>query len=119
MSNDGDLHFWLDRAKFFEIGRVLHKNWRLSDLGPVSISVRAGQLTIMSKCGGGEIACEGDGAISALLTATAFRRLIVSKGNERAPYDRMKLTFRPKFGEVAIEVEGVKARFGSDDDSKS
>lgn len=117
MCNDEDIHFWLDRAKFFEVGRVLQKNWRLSDLGPVSMSVQAGKLTIMSKRGGGEIACEGAGEISALLTATAFRRLIVSKGREKSPSGRMKLTFRPQFGEVAIDVAGVKARFGNDENS--
>jgi hypothetical protein len=48
------------------------------------------------------------------MTATAFRRLIVSKGKERAPYGRTKLTFRPKFGEVAIDMAGIKARFEKD-----
>lgn len=117
MCNSEDIHFWLDRAKFFEIGRILQKNWHSSDLGQVSLSVQAGKLTIMSKRGGGEIACEGAGEVSAHLTAPAFRRLIASKGHEKSPSGRMKLTFRPQFGEVAIDVAGVKARFGNDENS--
>ena len=110
MSNDKNIHFWTDRAKFFEIGRVLRRNWRSSNLGPVSLTVRHGNLTIMSKCGGGEIECEGVGEVSAELTDTAFRSLINSRRREIAPSGRMKLTFRPQFGEVAIDVAGVKAQ---------
>jgi hypothetical protein len=114
MGNNEEIHFLLDRAKFFEIGRVLQKNWHSSDLGQVSMSVRAGKLTIMSKRGGGEIACEGVGEISAHLTAIEFRRLITSKRREKSPSGKMKLTFRPQFGELAIDVAGVKASFEND-----
>jgi hypothetical protein len=108
---NGEIHFWLDRAKFFEIGRVLQKNWHSSDLGHVTISVQAGKLTIMTKRGGGEISCEGAGEISARLYAPAFRNLIASRGHEKSPSGKMKFTFRPQFGEVAIDIAGVKARF--------
>jgi|ERR1051325_1689030 hypothetical protein len=106
-----DLNFTLDRAKFFEIGRVLQRNWRTADLGPVTFTVQAGKLTIMSRRGGGEIPCESTGEIAAELSASQFRSLITSCFREKSPSGSMKLTFRPEFGEVAIDVAGVKARF--------
>ncbi len=111
MSNAGELHFTLDRAKFFEIGRVLQRNWRTVDLGPVTFNAQPGKLTIMTSRGGGEIPCDGTGQVAAELSASQFRRLITSRFRERAPSGLMKLTFRPEFGEVAIDVAGVKARF--------
>ena len=33
MSQSGEIHFWLDRAKFFAIGRSLQRNFKPSELG--------------------------------------------------------------------------------------
>jgi len=110
MSKVEEMHFTLDRAMFFEIGRVLQRNWRVADLGSVSLSVKGGKLTIMTERGGGEIDCEGGGQVSAQLSASQFRKLITAE-REKHPSGKMQLTFRPEFAEVATDVAGVKARF--------
>jgi|ERR1022692_1912833 hypothetical protein len=111
MSESKEVAVWLDRAKFFEVGRVLQKNWHRSDLGFVSLTVSHCKLTIMSKRGGAEIDCDGVAMISAKLTASEFRKLIISYRHGKAPTGRMQLVFRLEFGEIAIDVAGVKANF--------
>ena len=111
MSEKTEIHFWLDREKFFEVGRVLQKNWHSSNLGEVSFTVKDGKLLILSKRGGAEIPCEGAGEISARLAAPQFRKLITAGRLDKKPSGKMQIVFRPQFGEVAIDVAGVKAKF--------
>jgi len=111
MKQNQEITFTLDKAKFFEAGRILQRNWRVADLGPVSFSVRQGKLAIISKRGGTEIACEGTGEIQAELTASQFRKLIIAGRHEKSPTGTMKLVFRPEFGEVATDLAGAKALF--------
>lgn len=111
MNEKKEIQFWLDREKFFEIGRVLQKNWHSSNLGEVSITVKNGKLIIMSQRGGGEIPCEGAGEITARLAAPQFRKLITARRLEKKPSGKMQIVFRPQFDEVAIDVAGVKAKF--------
>ncbi len=106
-----DFHIWLDREQFFTVGRILKKNWHVSDLGEVCFKVAAGKLLISSQRGGAEIPCEGVGEITAIISARQYWSLIASRGHEKKPSGRMELVFRPEFGEVAIDVAGIKAKF--------
>ena len=111
MPEVNEIQFWLDREQFFTVGRVLKKNWYKSDLGDVTFTVKGGKFLIESKRGGAEIPCEGIGEISARISARQFHSLIASRGHEKKPSGKMKFVFRPEFGEVAIDVAGVKAKF--------
>lgn len=111
MNQAEEIHIWLDRAEFFEIGRVLQRNWSGDYLGPVRFSVSDGKLSITSRRGGGEIPCESADRISAELRPQDFRRLITANRSEKQPSGRMRLTFRPSLCQVAIDVAGVNASY--------
>lgn len=77
----------------------------------VTLEVEDHVLTVDSRWGGSQIPCAGSGEIKATLKAKAFYSLVTSRFREKAPTGPMKLTFRPKLKEVAVDVAGVKAKF--------
>jgi hypothetical protein len=110
--NDGtELRFIVDRGEFFRIGRALQRGFGKSLLGRVTVDVRAGVLNISSEWGAGQIACEGNGDVSAQLGAKAFCDLITTRFREGSPSGKMELVFRPATRELAIDRAGVKAKF--------
>ncbi|HEV2209627.1 MAG TPA: hypothetical protein VG167_12680 [Verrucomicrobiae bacterium] len=111
MSKRAEITIMVDRAKFFEIGRTLQRNWSGKYLGPVTFSTNQGKLTIMSKRGGGELACTPNTQISAELSPADFRKLITAGRREKSPSGPMTLTFRPAPGQLAIDIAGIRARF--------
>lgn len=103
--------FTVESAEFFSVGRALQRGFGKRAIGEVTFSVQNKILSIGSHCGGGQMACEGEGEISARVKGSAFCTLITSRFREKAPVGPMKLVFRPGIKEVAIAGAGVKARY--------
>ena len=111
MSEPDEMLFTLERSSFFSVGRALQRGIGKSLLGHVMLKVRDGILTISSGWGGSQMPCAGSGEVSVTITARAFCSLVASHFREKVPSGRMKLVFRPKLREVAIDAAGVKAKF--------
>ncbi|MFZ4777781.1 MAG: hypothetical protein ACOYM3_20625 [Terrimicrobiaceae bacterium] len=105
------LVFTVESAEFFSVGRALQRGFGKRAIGEVTLAVRNKVLSIDCDSGGGQMASEGEGEISAWLKASAFCTLITSRFREKAPVGPMKLVFRPGIREVAIAGAGVKARY--------
>ena len=111
MSEPDTLIFTLESADFFSIGRALQRAIGKSLLDDVILQVGDGTLTISTRWGGGEIPCKGEGSVTATLKAKAYCTLVTSRFREKAPAGPMKIIFRTRLKEVAVEGAGVKAKF--------
>jgi len=111
MSEPEPLRFQMARAEFFHIGRALQRGFGRDLLGEVLLEVSAGQLRIASQFGGSVIACEGDGSVSARITAKHFCTLVTTRCREKQPAGKMEIVFDPTLREISIDRAGVKARF--------
>lgn len=101
----------VESAPFLGIGRMVQRGFGKRARGEVRLTVAEGQLTIEVNCGGGEIACEGDGEISAALIASSFCTLFTSRFREKAPSGPLEVLFLPGPGEVAVAGTRVRAKF--------
>jgi hypothetical protein len=104
-----EIKYTIDKARFLQIGRILQKSFKRSELGKVDLSVSGGHLTIDCEMGGGVVSCLGEGKVSAAMSASSFVMLIKAYAAEKNPTGEMPLVFRTDPPEVAVERAGVRA----------
>ena len=109
-SGTGEVRITVDGAEFFSFVRAMKRSYPASVLGEVTMTVRAGKLTIESARGGCLLPCNDVPAVVARLSGGRFCQLasLVTDAKATGP---LVIVFRPEFGEVALPNAGTKAKF--------
>jgi hypothetical protein len=111
--NDSDrteIRVTVDGAGFYAFARAIKRGFRADDLGEMVFTLGDGKLVIETKRGGCVLACESEFHLSAQATAKAFRGMISLTADSQAA-GPLTITFRPKFGEIALPHTSMKAKF--------